>query len=110
MAAILGATRAFLMAMPFLRAFTDQMVQFVNQQESKGWDRKLVVPEPLKEQVKEVGTLIQTWKGRKVQGKSTVRELHSDSSQEAWAGVHVTSGQIVQEYWREKRHSHINVK
>ena len=30
MAAILGATRAFLMAMPFLRAFTDQMVQSVN--------------------------------------------------------------------------------
>ena len=39
-----------------------------------------------------------------------MRELHSDSSQEAWAGVDVTSGQIVQEYWREKRHLHINVK
>ena len=38
MAAILGATRRFLMAMPFLRAFTDQLVQFVNQQEHIGWD------------------------------------------------------------------------
>jgi len=40
MAAILGATRSFLMAMPFLRAFTDQLVQFVNQQEQIGWDKK----------------------------------------------------------------------
>ena len=55
MASILGATRAFWMAMPFLRAFTDQMVQFVNQQESKGWDKKLMVPDLLKEQVKEFG-------------------------------------------------------
>ena len=33
MAAILGATRSFLMAMPFLRAFTDHMLAFVNQQD-----------------------------------------------------------------------------
>ena len=85
-------------------------MQFVNQQENLGWDRKLKIPEPLKVQVKEIGILIQTWKGRKFQGKATVRELHSDSSQEAWAGVDVTSGQMVQEFWREKRHLHINVK
>ena len=36
MAAILGATRSFLMAMPFLRAFTDQLVQFVNQLDQIG--------------------------------------------------------------------------
>ena len=43
MAAILGATRSFLMAMPFLRAFTDQLVQFVNQQEYIGWDKKVQI-------------------------------------------------------------------
>ena len=110
MAAILGATRSFLMAMPFLRAFTDQLVQFVNQQEIHGWDQKMQISPSLKEQVKEMGQLIQNWKGRTFQGKPTVRELHSDSSQEAWAGVDVTSGQIVQEFWRQKRHLHINVK
>ena len=44
MSAILGATRSFLMAMPFLRAFTDQLVQFVKQQEILGWDHKVSIP------------------------------------------------------------------
>jgi transcriptional regulator of met regulon len=113
MAAILGSTRSFLMAMPFLRAFTDQLVQFVCQQEKQGWDRKLPIPQALKDQVKEMGLLMEKWKGRTFQGKIPVRELHSDSSQEAWAGVDVTSGQItqmVQEFWRDKKGLHINVK
>ena len=38
MAAILGSVRSFLMAMPFLRAFTDHMRDFVNQQANLGWD------------------------------------------------------------------------
>ena len=80
MAAILGATRSFLMAMPFLRAFTDQLVQFVNQQEQIGWDRKVQVPSALKAQVKEMGILMDQWKGRTFQGKTPPRELHSDSS------------------------------
>ena len=67
-AAILGATRSFLMAMPFLRAFTDQLVQFVNLQERHGWDQKLLIPETLKEQVQEMGKLLTAWKGRKLQG------------------------------------------
>jgi hypothetical protein len=70
----------------------------------------VAIPTILKEQVKEMGILIETWKGRNFQGRATVRELHSDSSQEAWAGVDITTGNIVQEYWREKRHLHINVK
>ena len=107
MAAILGATRSFLMAMPFLRAFTDQLVQFVNQQEIHGWDQKLKIPLELKEQVREMGSLILEWKGRNFHGKATVRELHSDSSQEAWSGVDKTSGQLVQEFWTEKRHLHM---
>ena len=91
MAAILGATRSFLMAMPFLRAFSDQLVQFVNQQEQLGWDRKIEIPSALQAQVKEMGTLMEQWKGRTCLGKTLVRELHSDSSQEAWAGVDVTN-------------------
>ena len=84
------------MAMPFLRAVTDQLVQFVNQQEQIGWDRKVQIPSALQAQVKEMGTMMDQWKGRTFQGKTPVRELHSDSSQEAWAGVDVTAGTIVQ--------------
>ena len=54
--------------------------------------------------------LMEVWKGRKFQGKTPVRELHSDSSQTAWAGVDVKSGTLVQEFWREKQVLHINVK
>ena len=39
-----------------------------------------------------------------------MRELHSDSSQEAWAGVDVTTGNLVQEFWRDRSGLHINVK
>ena len=62
MAAILGATRSFLMAMPFLRAFTDQLVLFVNQQEHIGWDKKVQIPSTLQAQVKEMGILMDQWK------------------------------------------------
>ena len=110
MAAILGAARAFLMAMPFLRAFTDQLVQFVNLQELQGWDRKIFLPRELQDQVKEMKVLMEEWQGRSFQGKIPIRELHSDSSQEAWAGVDVTTGKMVQEFWRDKRGLHINVK
>ena len=59
MAAILGATRSFLMAMQFLRAFTDQLVQFVNQHEHFGWDQKVTVPQQLKEQVRDMNSLLE---------------------------------------------------
>ena len=39
-----------------------------------------------------------------------MRELHSDPSQEAWAGVDVTTGRLVQDFWRDKRGLHTNVK
>ena len=41
MAAILGTVRSFLTALPFLRAFTDQMRAFVSLQQKHGWDQKL---------------------------------------------------------------------
>ena len=55
-------------------------------------------------------SLMESWKGRKFQGKTPVRELHSDSSQTAWAGVDVTGGAIVQEYWRDRKTLNINVE
>ena len=110
MAAILGAIRAFLMAMPFLRAFSDKLVQFVKQEKRYGWDLKLKVPQDVQDQIRQMKTIMEQWRGRVFQGKAPVRFLHSDSSQEAWAGVDVHSGQIIQEFWRNKRGLHINVK
>ena len=68
MAAILGATSSFLMAMLFLKAFTDQLVQFVNLQEVLGWDYKVPIPSQLKPQFNEMHSPMEQWKGRKFQG------------------------------------------
>ena len=109
MSAILGSVRSFLMTMPFLRAFTDQLVQFVKQQRYQGWDKKLKIPLELQEQVRELNGIMEKWKGRNFQGKANIRELHSESSQNAWAGIDINSKEIVQEFWREKSVLHINV-
>ena len=101
MAAILGVTRSFLTAMPFLRAFSDHMVAFVNQQENQGWDKKFPVPENLVSEVEEIRLLMKNWKGRTFGDKVSVRCLHSDSSDKAWAGIDTKTGVLVQEFWRE---------
>ena len=44
MAALLGNVRSFLMAMPFVRAFKDNMMDFVNQNRKWGWDAVLEIP------------------------------------------------------------------
>ena len=110
MAAILGTVRSFLTALPFLRAFTDQMVGFVNQAFTAGWNKALPIPMSLQEQVREVKQLIEGWQGRLFQGRCAVRNLHADSSDHAWGGVDLTSGQCVQEFWRSDRKLHINIK
>ena len=110
MAAILGATRSFLMAMPFLRAFTDQLVQFVKMQEKHGCDKQISIQLEVKNQVMEMAEIIKAWKGRTFGGKTPIRNLHSDSSQESWAGVDLTTPKLVQEFWRDQRSLHINVK
>jgi len=110
MAAILGVVRSFLTAMPFLRAFTGTMMSFVQRQKYSGWDTKHPVPSILKDQVLEIKNLMQTWEGRTLGGLTPVRELHSDSSDLAWGGIDLTSGQAVQEFWREESVLHINVK
>jgi len=96
--------------MPFLRAFTDQLVQFVKQQRTQGWDKKLKIPVELQQQVKELNCIMEQWKGRNFKGKATIRNLHSDSSQHAWAGLDIETKELVQEFWREKSVLHINVK
>ena len=110
MAAILGTTRSFLTAIPCLRAFTDQLVHFVKNEQIGGWDSSFPLPEALRNQVKEIKVLLDKWKGRIFQGQAIVRRLHSDSSQHAWAGVDLTSNQIVHEFWRTENGLHINVK
>ena len=111
MAAILGVVRSFLVALPFLRAFTDLMVHFVNQHQNFGWDFKNQIPEELRAQIREVKTILETWVGRPFQTQEKPqRELHSDSSTHAWAGLDLKSGKFVQEFWRGKASLHINVK
>ena len=54
MAAILGQLRSVLLALAFLRAFTDCMCQFIQQNVSKGWDSVQVVPKCLKQQLLDI--------------------------------------------------------
>ena len=98
MAAILGHFRIFLMAMPFLRAFTDSMLQFVTQNRKWGWDRQLEIPANLQQEVKDLNQLTSNWKGRSFQDKVPVRNLHSDSSDTAWAGVDIKTGTVVEDF------------
>ena len=110
MAAILGVVRSFLTAMPFLRAFTGEMMLFVQKHKISGWDKRHAVPLGLQQQVREVKDLMETWEGRTLGGLTPVRELHSDSSDFGWGGVDLTTGAAIQEFWREQSGLHINVK
>ena len=109
-AAILGQLRSFLTALPCLRAFSDHLMQFSNMHREKGWDAKVPIPKELKEQVLEIGNLLQNWEGRSFQGQSPVRKIFSDSSNQGWGALDLTSGQNLQEFWRTKKDLHINIK
>ena len=50
------------------------------------------------------------WKGRPLEGKVSIRTLHSDSSDIMWAGVDLKTGEKIQEYWRTKTALHITAK
>ena len=63
MASILGQVRSFLVALPFLRAFTDTMCQFVNISTQKGWNHQQKVPSNLKDQLKEIKIVLDNWGG-----------------------------------------------
>lgn len=109
-AAILGQVRSFLTALPCLRAFTDLLVQFVDQHSSHGWDTKLPILTQVKDQVREMGTLLKSWEGRSFNHHSAVRKIHSDSSDQGWGAVDLTSGSKLQEFWRSEKGLHINIK
>ena len=110
MAAILGTVRSFLTALPFLRAFTDQLCSFVNLQEKWGWDTPQPLPKVLQQQLVEVKNLLITWQGRSMEGKAAIRKLHSDASGVGWAGQDLVEGTALHEFWRDKQGLHINVK
>ncbi len=61
MALILGQVRSFLVALSFLRDFTDTMCQFVNVFTQKGWNHLQKVPLDLKEQLIEVKIVLDDW-------------------------------------------------
>jgi hypothetical protein len=109
-AAILGTVRSFLTALPFLRAFTDQLCAFVKLQERGGWDTMHHLPKDLQSQLREVKDILLNWQGRKMEGKVAIRHLHSDASNLGWAGKDLVEGTNLHEFWREKGVLHINVK
>lgn len=109
MAAILGQVRSFLVAMPFLRCFTDTLCTFVREGSRKNWDCSIVIPQDLKEQLLSVKSLLDNYNGRPFPEKHT-KTLHSDSSTLGWAGLDLGSGHFVQDFWRDQVHLHINVK
>jgi hypothetical protein len=109
MAAILGQVRACLPAVTCLRAFTDTLVQFVNQHTAQGWDTILMIPQDIKRQIVELKEILLTWKGRPF-GEKHTQHLHSDSSDLGWAGLDLATGKFVQEFWRQEADLHINVK
>ena len=109
-AAILGATRALLPAVPFLRCFTDLMVAFTDQHRWAGWDKRLPVSEALVAQAKETKSLFVHWVGRPFQDDRPVRQLHADASNEGWAGIDSTGQGGIQEFWRDQKDKHKNWK
>jgi len=109
MAAILGQVRACLPALPCLRAFSDHLVAFVNQQMKKGWDAPQMVPQQLKDQITDLKDILKHWPGCPFPQISR-QKLHSDSSDHGWAGLDLSTGKFVQEFWRQEASLHINVK
>lgn len=83
MAAILGSIRSFLMALPFLRAFSDLLMEFINQHSLWGWDTPLKISSAIKTQVRELNSLTQNWPGRPFY-TTPQRTLYSDSSDLGW--------------------------
>ena len=87
MAAILGTIRSFLTAFPFLRAFTDQLVNFIKFQEQGGWDSPRPLSTDLQQQVREIKDILESWPGRTMGERPPTRHLHSDASGVGWGGV-----------------------
>jgi hypothetical protein len=93
-----------------LRAFSGQMLHFIQMHSAKGWDVTRPLPQALKAQVREIDGIMHSWVGRSFAKRTVVKEIHADSSDNAWGAIEIRSGQAIQEFWRHDRHLHINIK
>ncbi len=64
----------------------------------------------MKDQVKGIGLLLNSWQGRSSAGKTVVRKIYTDSSTQGWGALDLTSGQKLHEFWRTEKGLHINIK
>ena len=58
----------------------------------------------------ELKSLMDSWKGRPFSTPVQVRTFHSDSSTTGWGGIDLDTNTILQDFWRDKKFLHINVK
>ena len=96
--------------MPFLRAFTNNLSDFVVQHQVTGWDCKLHIPQEVKEQVISFKHLLENWSGRDFIQDIKSKNIHSDSSHFACGGIDLQKGNCVQDFWGQNKNWHINVK
>ena len=61
--AILGSLRSFLPAMPILRSFTDNMLNFIQRVRQLGWDHQVPIPQDLKQEVRDLNVITLGWQG-----------------------------------------------
>ena len=108
-ASILGQVRSYLVALPFLRLVTDQLLSFSNLHKTMGWDHAVTISHEFLQQVLELETFLHPGFGHKFFAPPS-RSLHSDSSQEGWGGLDPISGSFVHDFWRHKRTLQINYK
>ena len=64
-ASILGQVRSYLVALPFLRLVTDQLLQFSNLHKTKGWDHGVPLADEFRQQVVELETYLHPGFARK---------------------------------------------
>jgi len=84
-ASILGQIRSYLVALPFLRLVTGQLLRFSLLAQENGWDFPIQIPSSLKEEIKELHHWLQPGQGRPFLSQPS-KILHSDSSTFAWGG------------------------
>ena len=86
------------------------MLRFIQAEKTQGWDHSQLISPLLKQEIVKLTQQLQEWKGRSLDKKVKLRELHSDSSDTIWAGVDIEKGIFTQEYWRDKSGLHITIK
>ena len=62
-AAILGQVRANLLALPFLRAFTTLLVNFLAEKSGDSWNSKHPVSQEIKSELQEIKSVLEKWGG-----------------------------------------------